>query len=253
MYNNKFKLPRSQPGCQPYNDRFIRSSSTSSFIASLILLKSVDQPDHRIFQKTHSSDHKDHSLFSGKTSDGIPEDFKIYIASVGLVVESGLLVLPHRNHYFYDFEELKRVKTIVNLMKLNHVRDLRGFVRKLSELLHYQANFVGCFVDNKTHNRFSFKYNILSEKLSEIPESYEIGIESRIPFVNRIYNFMDAKTDRSLTRKAVTNLLNEFGFEVVNMTEHNGMTYFYSKKVSHESQQISPEKLHSLRKKVIPS
>jgi hypothetical protein len=195
----------------------------------------------------------DLNISSGKISDRMPEDFINYLASVGIGVESGLLVLPHRNHYFYDFEELKRVQTIVNLMKLNHVRELRGFVRKLSELLHYQANFIGCFVDNKTQNRFSFKYNNLSEKLSEIPESYEIGIESRIPFVNRIYNLMDAKTDRSLTRKTVTNLLNEFGFKVVLMKEHHGVTYFHSIKASHESQQLLPEKRYSLKEKGIPS
>ena len=86
-----------------------------------------------------------------------------------------------------------------------------------------------------------------------MPDSYEVGIESRIPFVNRIYNFMDAKTDRSLTRKTVTNLLNEFGFKVVIMSEQNGVTYFYSKKVTHESQQKSLEKAHSLKRKVIPS
>jgi len=238
----------------PYREfNFIRSSFSDSFFTSVLMLKSVDQPDHKILQKSHSSEYMDFTKSSGKMSDRIPEDFLNYLASMGLVDESGLLVLPHRNHYFYDFEELKRVKTIVNLMKLNHVRELRGFVRKLSELLHYQANFVGCFVDNKTQNRFSFKFNNLSEKFSEMPDSYEVGIESRIPFVNRIYNFMDAKTDRSLTRKTVTNLLNEFGFKVVIMSEQNGVTYFYSKKVTHESQQKSPEKAHSLKRKVIPS
>lgn len=213
----------------------------------------MNQPDQKIFQKTHSSDYVNLNVSVGKISDRMPEDFINYLSSVGLVIESGLLVLPHKNHYFYDFEELKRVKTIVNLMKLNQVRELRGFVRKLSELLHYQANFVGCFVDNKIHNPFSFKYRRLTEDTSELPEFYETGIESRIPFVNRIYNFIDAKTDRSLSRKTVTNLLNEFGFEVVIMTEQNGVTYFHSRKVGHEPLQLSPEKLHSLKRKEIPS
>ncbi len=213
----------------------------------------MDQPDQKIFQKTHSSDYMDLKVSVGKISDRMPEDFISFFTSVGLVIESGLLVLPHRNHYFYDFEELKRVRTIVNLMKLNQVRELRGFVRKLSELLHFQANFVGCFIDNKTQNRFSFKYNSLPDNPSEIPESYETGIESRIPFVNRIYNLIDAKTDRSLSRKTVTNLLNEFGFKVLIMTEQNGVTYFHSRKVGLESLQLSPEKLHSMKRKEIPS
>jgi len=210
----------------------------------------VNQSDPRTIHKTHSPDYMTFTQQPGKFAYGMPEDFITFFDRVGLEVESGLLVLPHRNHYFYDFEEVKRVTTIVSLMKLNHIRELRGFVSKLSELLHYQANFVGCFADNKTRNRFSLKYDNFSGQPSEIPESYEIGIESRIPFVNRIYNLIDAKTDRSLTRETVTGLLNDFGFKVMNMTEQNRVTYFYSRKVTYVSRQLSSEKFYSLSGKV---
>jgi len=217
-----------------------------------MILKPVDQPD-QIYNKTNSSNYTGIDQSSGKLADELPEALLNYIAGLGHGAESGLLVLPHRNHYFYDFEELKRVRTIVNLMKLNHVRDLRGFIRKLSELLHYQANFIGCFVDDTTQNRFSGKYNNPSKMDSEMPESYENGIESRIPFVNRIYSIIDAKTNRYLTRRMVTNLLNEFGFQVVIMTELNGVTWFHSKKLSSGVEHSSPERQHSLSGKEIPS
>lgn len=216
-------------------------------------LKSVEQPDNKIYQNTHSSNYGGIDQSFGKLSDELPETFLNYLTSLDSASGSGLLVLPQKNHYFYDFEELKRVKTIVNLMRLNNVRELRDFIRKLSELLRYQANFVGCFVDNKTRNRFSGRYNNNSEKPSEKSDSYETGIESRIPFVNRIYSIIDARTDRYLTRRSVTELLKEFGFQVVIMTELNGVTYFHSKKVIPWVQQLPSEKQHSAVRQQIQS
>jgi hypothetical protein len=212
--------------------KFIKSSFLSSFFRPIMILKPVGQPSNKIYQKKHSSNDIWLDQSSSELSDGMPEDFLNYLAHMGLVVGSGLLVIPYKHHYFYDFEDLKGVKTIVNLMKLNHVREVRGFIRKLSELLHHQANFVGCFIDNKTQKRLPDKYNKLPGQLSEMTESYENGIESRIPFVNRMYSFIDSRTNRYLTRRTVTNLLNEFGFHVISMTELYGVTYFYSKKES---------------------
>ena len=197
-----------------------------------MILNPVEHPDSKIYQKTSSSIHARHDRTSEKLAAGMPEHLSDFLAGLGLAVGSGLLVIPQKNHYFYDFEEMKRVKTLVNLKRLNHVRELRGFMHSLSELLHDKTNFVGCFVDDKTQNRFSGKHGNISGRLPEMPDSYEIGIESRIPFINRIYSFIDAKTNRYLTRKTVTNLLKEFGFQVVIMEELNGVTYFYSRKVS---------------------
>ena len=51
-----------------------------------------------------------------------------------------------------------------------------------------------------------------------------------IPFINRMYSFIDSRTNRYLTRRSVTNLLEECGLQVVGMTELNGLTYFYTQK-----------------------
>lgn len=218
-----------------------------------MIVKPVGQPDNKIYQKTHFSNTAGLDQSFGKLSEELPEVFLNYLASLESSSESGLLILPQKNHYFYDFEELKRVRTIVNLMRLNNVRELRDFIRKLSELLRYQANFVGCFIDDKTQNRFSDKYSNLSEKHSERAESYGTGIESRIPFVNRIYSYIDARTNRYLTRRTVTNLLKEFGFHVVIMTELNGVTYFHSKKVIPWVQQLPSEKHYPVTRHKVPS
>jgi hypothetical protein len=45
-----------------------------------------------------------------------------------------------------------------------------------------------------------------------------------------MYNFIDAKTNRYLTKRAVASLLKEVGLELVSMTELNGLTYFHTQK-----------------------
>ena len=59
----------------------------------------------------------------------------------------------------------------------------------------------------------------------------ENGISSRIPFLNMIYDIMDAKTNRFLTRRTVTTMLEEVGFKIMDMAEIKGLTYFSVLKV----------------------
>ncbi|HOO65360.1 MAG TPA: hypothetical protein P5197_01315, partial [Bacteroidales bacterium] len=140
-------------------------------------------------------------------TDGVRQDLISYLDEKGLVNDPDILVIPSTRHYFYDADDMKGVKTMVNLKPLNYVREIRDFLRKVSELLPEDSNFVGCFTDNKLQNGFSDKYGNLPRDLSEKAEAYENGIESRIPFINRMYSFIDLKTNRYLTGRTVANLL----------------------------------------------
>jgi hypothetical protein len=166
----------------------------------------------------------------GELSDGARQDLVNYLDVAGLATEAGILVIPYGRHYFYDADEIKRVKTMVNLKQLNYVREIRDFLHKVAEMLPFSSNFVGCFIDNSSQNGFSDKYGNLPRHVSEKAEAYENGIESRIPFINRMYSFIDAKTNRYLTKKTVARLLDECGMQLVGMTEVNGLTYFHSRK-----------------------
>jgi hypothetical protein len=163
-------------------------------------------------------------------SDAAREDLIEYLDRMGLINEPDMLVIPSTRHYFYDAEDMKGIKTVVNLRQLNHVREVRDFLRTIVDLLPVRSNFVGCFVDNKAQNGFSDKYSNLPREISEKAEAYENGIESRIPFINRMYSFIDSRTDRYLTKRTVTNLLKEVGLELVGMTDLNGLTYFHTRK-----------------------
>jgi len=159
-------------------------------------------------------------------SEKARQDFSSFIEHIGLASDTRMLVIPSTRHFFYAAEELKEIKTVVNLKQLNHVRDIKEFLRTVSEILPHRSNFVGCFVDNRAQRGFSDDAGYHADKA----EAYENGIESRIPFINRMYSLMDLRTNRYLSRKSVTTLLSEHGFQIVGMTEMNGMTYFYTQK-----------------------
>lgn len=163
-------------------------------------------------------------------SDRYRDDFLNFLDQQGIENETGMLVIPSTHHFFYDAEDLKGVKTVINLKQLNHIREMREFLRTISDLLPQKSTFVGCFVDNRAQNGFSDKYSNLPGQNSEKDEAYENGIESRIPFINRMYSFIDSRTNRYLTRRSVITLLEECGLKVVKMTELNGTTYFCTQK-----------------------
>jgi len=153
-----------------------------------------------------------------------------YMNQLGVADVSGLLVIPSSHHYFYNAEDLKGVKTILNLKQLNHVRDIKGFLQNIFFLLPDSARFVGSFVDNKVQNGFSDKYHNRVKSLSERTDAYENGIDSRIPFVNRLYSMIDFKTNNYLSRRSVSNIIEDSGLQLMSMTDLNGLTYFCTQK-----------------------
>lgn len=162
----------------------------------------------------------------------VRQDLISYLDGMGLINDASMLVIPSTRHFFYDAEDMKGVKTIVNLKPLNYIREIRAFLCTLSEMLPDDCTFVGCFTDNKAQNGFSDKYSNLPKSLSDKAEAYENGIESRIPFINRMYSFIDMKTNRYLTVRTVYVLLEECNLQLITMTEKNGLTYFHAKRRS---------------------
>lgn len=157
-------------------------------------------------------------------------DLFSYLDQLGVSDVSALLVIPSAHHYFYNAEDLIGVKTILNLKQLNHVRDIKGFLQNIFFLLPESSRFVGSFVDNRVQNGFSDQFHNRVKSLSARTDAYENGIDSRIPFINRMYSLIDARTNSYLTRKSVTNLIQDSGLRLLSMTDLNGLTYFCSQK-----------------------
>jgi hypothetical protein len=145
------------------------------------------------------------------------KNFFHYLKRFNLFKETDLIVLPSNHHYYYDESDFKSIRTLINLKKLNLIKDRDKFFHTLFLILPPDVNFIGCFSAIKT-----LKGNRFISRLS-----------------NRLNNFLDSRTDHNIDKKYVIELLEKYGFKVVDMSEMNGLTYFYSQNILRSFQKIA--------------
>jgi hypothetical protein len=132
-----------------------------------------------------------------------------YLKRFNLFNEPDLLILYPNIHFYYDENELKSIRTFINLKKLNLIKDLDEFLHSVFSITPMNINFVGCFTDSKPHK----------------------GIEFITGLSTRLTNLLDAKTYNSMNKTEVMELLEKYGYKVVDMTEADGVTFIYSRNV----------------------
>lgn len=159
------------------------------------------------------------------------EHFFNYVDWLGFAKDPNLVVLSSMHHYYYDEEEMKRARTVVNMKELNQIKRTASFIHSIFHIMQPKGYFIGCFVDNKKKNGFTLKDKTLDYHSEKNSQAVENGIISRYPFLNRIFGYMDSKTNKYLSRRDVTSLLSDRGFKVLDMTELNGLTYFCAQKL----------------------
>ena len=134
------------------------------------------------------------------------ENFIDYLDWQGLANEPNSLVLSSKLHYYYDPDELKGVTTLINMKRLNLIKNLDDFIQTVNTVLNPKTNFIGCFSDRKSQKGVSL-----------ISRMYK-----------RFINFLDSKFDIEMDRKDISRLLESHGFKIINMADINGLTYFRS-------------------------
>lgn len=144
------------------------------------------------------------------TEGGI--NFFRYIKRMGLAKEPDLLLLSSKHHYYYDESDLKKVKALINLKSLNLIKHLDSFLASLAQILPHDATFIGCFASSKNNTE------TLSVHFSRL--------------FTRFLNLLDSRTDRDMDKTKVAELLEAHGLKIIDMTEINGITYFYSQNVN---------------------
>jgi hypothetical protein len=137
------------------------------------------------------------------------ENFFLYLNWLGLTDDPNLMVLSSSHHYYYDYDDFKGVTTLINLKKLNRIKHLDSFLYTISHVLSPKTNFIGCFSDRKTQD--------------------EIGSPSRMYI--KITNFLDSRTDIEINKKDISRRLESHGFEIIDMTDINGLTYFRTQNI----------------------
>jgi hypothetical protein len=132
------------------------------------------------------------------------DNFLSYLNWLGLSNQPGLLMLPANKHYYYDIEEFKSVKILVNEKKLNQINQLNDFLSDVKNVLSAKTNFIGCFSDCK------------SKKGNRLPSI----------MYKKLLHYVDSKVEVELDKKQISKLLETIGFKVLDMTEINGLTFF---------------------------
>lgn len=160
------------------------------------------------------------------------ENFYSYLDWLGLAKSPDLIVLSSMHHYYYNTEDLSDIQTVVNLVPLNQVRNIKGFFHSIYHLIPHKCYFIGCFKDQKTQYRNLFVRNSFDKSSA----STDRGISSKFPFLNIFYRILDFHADRFLSGKNISMSLEEIGFKVVDMTELKGITYFCSRKIYQTNQ-----------------
>ncbi len=173
---------------------------------------------------------KDSPVFEKIRAEGC-EDFVSYIEWLGLGKDPNLVVLSSMHHYYYDAEEMKNVKSVINLKELNHIKDLKSFLHSIFHILPQKSYFVGSFVDNKKNSGFELRNSLSSHKNKTNSEAVENGILSRIPFLNMLFSLLDSRTNNYLSRKSASLLIESYGFKILDMTEINNLTYLCAQRI----------------------
>ena len=176
----------------------------------------VDQKINNSFNINHPDREKSTHGISGFfpaivnmiVEDG--ENFFHYLKSLGLSRENNLVVLSSKHHYYYDEDELKNVRTLVNLRKLNMIKYLDEFLFTLVQVLPPDTNFLGCFSDSGSSDGNSS------------------GSFISLRHFRRFFNAIDPGADRTMDRKQVSEILEAHGFKITDMTEMDGLVYFCS-------------------------
>jgi len=135
------------------------------------------------------------------------DDFFQYLNWTGLAKEPNLMVLSSMHHYYYDHNDLKGIRTLINLRRLNQVRHLESFLHTLYRILPSGSYFIGCFKKNDRNG-------------------YGARFQMPARLFNNIAGILDSRTERGMSKNSVAKLLEVYGFKVNDFTDINGITYF---------------------------
>lgn len=169
------------------------------------------------------------------------EDFVRYLESFNLLESRNFILLSSKRHYLYGPEELRLVKTVINLKPINQIEQINYTLRTMNRVLPMKGSFVGCFVDYKTIKNSVLQIN--SSKIAYLllmMHWIDNRFISQIPLINKVQYIMNPKKMKSLTSLETQRLLVNNGFSVKDITEISGITYFISQKIKHAKSESTP-------------
>jgi len=176
---------------------------------STLINDNIYKTNSNLVKSSYKTSTSNTARFSLTAKEG--SDLFHYLKSFNLFKEPDILIIPPNQHFYYEENDFKNVRTLIILQKLNLIKDNNTFLQTLSRLLPPNINFIGCFSDCKNIERNSF--------ISKLSGRFSI--------------LLDLWKDRDIDRNYVSILLKKYGFNIIDITEINGQTYFYSQNSPH--------------------
>ena len=148
-----------------------------------------------------------HVLEKLKAEGGI--DLYNYLCWIGLSVQPNIMVLSSMKHYYYDHSDLKNIGVLISMKMLNQVSHLESFIHTLFRLLPCKSHFVGCY-----------------RSTSEEKGNAILRLPSRL--FSGLHSGNGCASGMLFTRKSAGNILENNGFVLNDLTDANGITYFWA-------------------------
>jgi hypothetical protein len=158
------------------------------------------------------------------------ENFYNYLDWLGLAKDPDFLILASSHHYYFENEDLKTKTIVVNLKQLNNINNIEDFLGTIYHVLPQKCYFIGSFTANKNQNRIFSSSNKSRHRIAGRVAKTEKSIGQWSSFLNKIYSIIDSGTNRYMTERTVTQLLEDTGLKILDITEFNGLTYFCTQK-----------------------
>ena len=136
-------------------------------------------------------------------------DFYNYLSWIGLSREPKIMVLSSLRHYYYDHNDLKSIGMLLNMKQLNQVTHLESFLHTLFRLLPCKSHFVGCFFRTREKAGKSI-------------------LQSPVILFQGLFSGPGCGKGRTMTKESFSKLVENNGFILNDLTEINGMTYFWA-------------------------
>ncbi len=171
-----------------------------------------DQLKSNIEEKSFSEDRYNiNPALKNLYSEG-GKDYFHYLHYLNFTEELNLLVLSSIRHYCYTLNDLKGIKILIILEKLNLLQHPDSFLHSISQILPSKAFLVGVFKNNQNgSNAFIYQF---------------------AKIYTSVMNSMDNNPLRCISKKSFLKLMDGHGFRIVDTTVINGMTYFCSQNIN---------------------
>ena len=159
------------------------------------------------------------------------EDYYNYLDWLGLAKDPDYLILASSHHYYFEHEDLKTIKTVVNLKQLNDIKRIEDFLQTIQSVLPLKCYFVGSFTDNRNQNDTSISSNQSYHKITEkIALIRKRGAGTLTPLLNMLNNIIEPGANKYMTEKTVRLLFKNTGLKILDITDFKGITYFCTQK-----------------------